>query len=298
METNDKTIRQNRQAASQEVLKSPFLDASNDIAFRKIFGTEEQKECLISFLNAILRLEGDRRVVDLTYLPSLEAPAIDGLKYNLLDVRCTDSLGRQHIVEMQIDPAYFSDQRVLFYSSHAYTTQLQEGAEYDTLRPVIFLGILDFSFTKRPEVVSRHYITEESTQERAIKDFEFIFIELGKFKKTAEELTSLEDQWFFFFKHPRGLQEIPDGVTDPSIRKAFSLLKRHNWTQEELDKYVGAWMVRCNQKKALASAREEGLAEGQKQAVRETAKKMKDEGVPTPTISRCTGLTEGEIKRL
>ena len=51
-----------------------------------------------------------------------------------------------------------------------------------------------------------------------------------------------------------------------------------------------------------AEGRAEGLAEGKteghKQAVREIAKKMKDEEVPIPTISRCTGLTKGEIDKL
>ncbi|TAE03198.1 MAG: transposase, partial [Bacteroidetes bacterium] len=31
-----------------------FADIKNDIAFRKIFGNDNRKECLISFLNAIL----------------------------------------------------------------------------------------------------------------------------------------------------------------------------------------------------------------------------------------------------
>jgi hypothetical protein len=40
-----------------------FADVKNDIAFRKIFGNENRKETLISFLNAVLAFEGEQRIV-------------------------------------------------------------------------------------------------------------------------------------------------------------------------------------------------------------------------------------------
>ena len=40
-----------------------FADVKNDIAFRKIFGNETKKEILISFLNAVLTLEGEKQMV-------------------------------------------------------------------------------------------------------------------------------------------------------------------------------------------------------------------------------------------
>jgi hypothetical protein len=41
-----------------------FVDVKNDVAFRKIFGNENKKVILISFLNAVLGLEGQSRVKD------------------------------------------------------------------------------------------------------------------------------------------------------------------------------------------------------------------------------------------
>ncbi len=40
-----------------------FVDIKNDIAFRKIFGNENRKEILISFLNAVLLLENDKKII-------------------------------------------------------------------------------------------------------------------------------------------------------------------------------------------------------------------------------------------
>ncbi len=48
-----------------------FVDVTNDIAFRKIFGNENRKECLISFLNAILDFQGDRKIVSVNILEAV-----------------------------------------------------------------------------------------------------------------------------------------------------------------------------------------------------------------------------------
>jgi hypothetical protein len=43
-----------------------FVDVKTDIAFKKIFGSEQHKEILIGFLNALLELEGNTRIKDVT----------------------------------------------------------------------------------------------------------------------------------------------------------------------------------------------------------------------------------------
>jgi hypothetical protein len=41
-----------------------FADVTNDIAFRKIFGNENKKQSLASFLNAVIYLLENNKVVD------------------------------------------------------------------------------------------------------------------------------------------------------------------------------------------------------------------------------------------
>ena len=45
-----------------------FVDIKNDVAFRKIFGNKKKTKCLISFLNAVLELEGSNQVVRVTMI--------------------------------------------------------------------------------------------------------------------------------------------------------------------------------------------------------------------------------------
>ncbi|TAH31052.1 MAG: transposase, partial [Cytophagales bacterium] len=43
-----------------------FADVKNDIAFRKIFGNGAKTEILVSFLNAVLKLEGNKKIASVT----------------------------------------------------------------------------------------------------------------------------------------------------------------------------------------------------------------------------------------
>ena len=79
-----------------------FIDPRIDFAFKKIFGSDDAKDILISFLESLLGLEGDRCIAELTILDPFLAPKIKELKYSVLDVKCCDHRGISYIVEMQI----------------------------------------------------------------------------------------------------------------------------------------------------------------------------------------------------
>ncbi|MBO5800346.1 MAG: PD-(D/E)XK nuclease family transposase, partial [Paludibacteraceae bacterium] len=47
---------------------SRYVNLYTDFAFKKIFGTEANKDLLISFLNQLLGLVGEKEIKDVTYL--------------------------------------------------------------------------------------------------------------------------------------------------------------------------------------------------------------------------------------
>ncbi|MBF0159266.1 MAG: PD-(D/E)XK nuclease family transposase, partial [Magnetococcales bacterium] len=79
-----------------------FVNPKMDLAFRKIFGSDHSHDIIISFLNAILDLTGDRTITEVTILDPYQAPPILDLKESILDVRVTDQSGRRYIIEMQL----------------------------------------------------------------------------------------------------------------------------------------------------------------------------------------------------
>jgi predicted transposase/invertase (TIGR01784 family) len=235
-----------------------FVDVKNDVAFRKIFGNEHKKVILISFLNAVLGLEGQDRVREVTLLNPFQLPRIVGEKSSIIDVKATDEKGATFIVEMQVaEPAGF-DKRVLYYTCKDYAGQIHIGEEYPKLRPVYFIGVLDFKYFTGKNYLSSHLIVDEETGECVFKDMNFRFIELPKFTKKVNELDSIIDKWTFFIKNADKLEVIPDNVEDEGLRAAYEEAAQHNWTKEAYDAYIYAGIREQDEKGRieLATSRE------------------------------------------
>ncbi|WP_246432722.1 Rpn family recombination-promoting nuclease/putative transposase, partial [Wolbachia endosymbiont of Drosophila auraria] len=79
---------------------SKFLDVRNDVAFKKIFGTEKNKDILIHFLNDIIGFTGKNQIKDIEFLSTIQDPDIAAKKQSIVDVLCRDENGMQVIVEM------------------------------------------------------------------------------------------------------------------------------------------------------------------------------------------------------
>ena len=104
-----------------------FADPKNDVAFRKIFGNEAKKVVLISFLNSVLSLEGDRKIINLEFRNTFQLPRIVGLKSSIIDVNVKDQSGTTYIVEMQLSEVTGFDKRVQYYVSKEYASQIEKG---------------------------------------------------------------------------------------------------------------------------------------------------------------------------
>jgi predicted transposase/invertase (TIGR01784 family) len=214
-----------------------FLDPTNDYAFKKIFGDENKKHILISFLNSILQLPANAQITNVSLLDTHQAPHLPGAKETILDVRCHDQVGAEYIVEMQVLPQEFFDKRVLYYASKAYAHQLDRGSTYHTLKPVIFLGILNFEFTQNHHYLSTHIVQDLETKEHLLQDFRFTFAELPKFKKTETELKTIEDKWLYFLKHAKELETIPAAIHETALKEAFEIVNRLSWNKATLELY-------------------------------------------------------------
>ena len=219
-----------------------FVDIKNDIAFRKIFGDENKKVILISFLNAVLHLERKSRIEEVSISNPYQMPILPNLKASIIDVKVKDGKGNTYIVEMQVADVIGMDKRLLYYTSKEYSQQIVSGEKYTELNPVIFIGIFDFDFTKGDEYLSHHAICNVITQERIIKDMDFYFIELTKFLKQPHELNNVTDKWIYFIKEAENLDVIPDNIDDAGLKEAYEYANKNTWSKEELDAYNYAAM--------------------------------------------------------
>ncbi|MFA6396758.1 MAG: Rpn family recombination-promoting nuclease/putative transposase, partial [Sulfurimonas sp.] len=150
-----------------------FADPKNDVAFKKIFGDEQHKEILISFLNAILDFKDDKVIASLDIVSSSQVPKIEEMKLTILDIKAKNKAGEEFIVEMQKRDLYDFTKRSLYYTSKAYVEQLDVSQNYNTLKKVYFIGILNFNMLENKEYISRHLILNKDTLSHDLKDFEF-----------------------------------------------------------------------------------------------------------------------------
>lgn len=271
-----------------------FVDVKNDIAFRKIFGNEKKKVILISFLNAVLGLEGQNRVKEVILLNPFQLPRIAGEKSSIIDVRATDERGVTFIVEMQVaEPAGF-DKRVLYYTSKDYAGQINIGDEYPKLRPVYFIGVLDFNYFSGKNYLSSHLIIDEETGECVFKDLKFRFIELPKFNKNAHELKNIIDKWTYFIKNADELEVMPSDVDDEGLKEAYEEAAQHNWSREEYDAYIYAGIREQDEKGRIELAEQRAKFE---QLV-ELILNLNANGVPLSIITKSTNKTEEEVSQI
>ncbi len=239
-----------------------FVDVKSDIAFKKIFGNERKKEILVSFLNAVLDLRGDREIGDIEILNPYQMPKMEGLKETILDIKAVDKSGVTFIVEIQVQKQKGFEKRVLYYTSKAYIAQLGKGDDYHVLNQVIYIGIVDFKIFNGDNYLTRHMILNTDTLNQELKDFEFNFIELPKFTKTEDEVDSIVEKWVYFIKNAYSLEMVPKSADFVEIKEAYEIANEGTWSKKEFEVYE-YWQMRLQDERgALENSFDEGKIEG------------------------------------
>lgn len=294
---------------------SKFLDPKNDVAFKKVFGSEKHKDILIHFINDILELNGNDQIEGVEFLSPVQDAEIAYKKQSIVDVLCKDKNGVQIIVEMQVAPTKGFEKRAQYYAAKAYSRQLNSGQEedgkYQNLKEVIFIAIADcVIFKDKSEYKSDHVILDKNSHEHDLQDFSFTFIELPKFNKTnINELSSILEKWCFFFKNAAKTSEedLEKLIgSDLVIKEAYNALSQFNWSEPELIAYdeeikrikdnIAALDYQYD--KGIEKGIEKGKAEGKSEERIDLAKKMLSKNYDLSDISALTNLSLSELQKL
>ncbi|MFB2924260.1 Rpn family recombination-promoting nuclease/putative transposase [Aerosakkonema funiforme] len=244
-----------------------FISPKVDYAFKKIFGSSQSQEILISFLNAII-YAGEKVIQSLTIVNPYNPGQVLSLKETYLDVKAVLADGSIVLIEMQIARVSAFSKRIIYNLGKAYTNQLGIGENYLSLTPVIGVTITDFILFNETSDVITEFVFQEKTKKFAYPDpeLQMIFIELPKFKKKLSELTSLSERWIYFIKQAATLDEIPQTLGEVSeIELALNIANQANLTLEELEVVERRAMMLQDEKGRLTYAKEEGREEGRKE---------------------------------
>lgn len=293
-----------------ELLHERYANFYTDFTFKKLFGTEANKECLISFLNALF--DGKEEITDLTYLNVEHLGPAASERKAVFDVLCENPQGEKFLIEMQkAEQEYFID-RSIYYSTFALQEQAPRGKWNFKLKKVYTIGILNFVFDDTDSEYLHHEVKLMDTKKNAVfyDKLTYIYLEMPKFKKEEAELVTIFDKWLFAMKNLYKLLDRPRALQEAVFRRFFEQAEIANFTREERRDYRESqkdfWdlfaVTETAEKKGIAKGEaigmQKGRAEGRAEEKLEIAKQMKSDGMPVDMIVKYTGLTTDEIDSL
>jgi predicted transposase/invertase (TIGR01784 family) len=278
-----------------------------DFAFKKLFGSEENKDLLISFINSILPEDKQIKSVELKN-PYNIANYKKG-KMTILDIKAVDDKGTWFDIEMQIAEQGYYDKRALYYWSKVYTDQIESGEYFETLRKTISINILDFNYLDEKDFHNSYGIYNRKSYKELSDIFDMHFIELEKFNKDYKDIKTALDRWTAFLNKAYEIDKDnipPELAVDKEVRKAIETLDIMYLNKEERELYendlkllrVQKSEIKAAERKGLEKGLEKGIEKGIEEGLKKTARNLITKGLDVSFIIEITGLAENDILRL
>ena len=280
---------------------------------QRLFGTEPNKELLISFLNALLH--GREEIREITYLNTEHLGTQEYDRRAVFDVYCVNEKGEHFLVEMQKGEQQFFKDRSVYYSTFAIREQAPRGEWNYGLKGIYTIGILNFCFNKKDNTYYHEVkLMDTATREVFYDKLTFIYLEMPKFTKTEAELSTMFDKWLYAIRNLPSLLERPRALYEKVFQRLFEAAeiakfdRRERYEYEESLKAYRDWFsvmetaeLRGEERghaKGLKEGHAKGLEEGTHKANVATASRLKQMGFSVEDIQKATGLSEEEIREL
>ena len=300
-----------------EGFQDRYINPYTDFGFKLLFGTDMNKELLVSFLNALLF--GKEVIKNVTYLNTEHLGTQEYDRRAVFDVYCENEQGEKILVEMQRGEQQFFKDRSLYYATFPIREQAPRGEWDYELKGVYVIGILSFVFHESPSQVSAgeksrllsesasdcfHHqvqLVDLKTKEVFYDKLTFIYLEMPKFNKTEAELETMFDKWMFVLRNLSGLLERPSALQERVFNRLFKAAEIAAFSPQRRSEYWESlknyrdWknVLDTNMKKSYVKGREEGLAEGIEKGLAEGIEKGLAEGIEK---GRVEGIMEEKRK--
>lgn len=275
-------------------LQDKYINPFTDFGFKKLFGSEPNKDLLIDFLNQVLPVK--HKIKDLTYARTEQLGNTETDRKAIFDLYCIGENGERFIVEMQKAKQNFFKDRSVYYSSFPIQEQAKKGDWNYQLAAVYMVGILDFTFSEDEAAQEvRHEVQLKDQKCRVFYDkLTYIYLEMPHFSKAESELKDNFDKWMYVLQQLPYLQNRPQALQDRVFQKLFEAAEIAKFTPDEKNKYEESLKYYRDLKNVVDTSFDKGKAEGKV----EIARQMKEKGMDSSLISEITGLPIDEIEKL
>ncbi len=244
-------------------LTDKYINPFTDFGFKRLFGSEPNKDLLIDFLNQLL--PEHHKIADLTYADKEHLPLTEYERKAIFDIYCTNAKGERFIVEIQkAKQNYFKD-RSVYYSTFPIQKQAQKGEWNYQLAAVYTVGILDFVFDEsRNSKDIMHFVQLKNQENQVFYDkLTFIYLEMPKFMKSESELENDFDKWMYVFKNMHKLERIPTRIQGKIFEKLFGEAELAKLKPQDMIAYEESLKVYRDLKAVTDTAYEDGYKEAE-----------------------------------
>lgn len=261
-----------------------------DIVFKKIFGTEENKDLLISLINSVLPEQ--EQVVDVTIKKTYNEIDLFDDFFPIVDTKAKDDNGRLFNIGIKINEQLLYRQKTFFYWSKLFCSQLLSGENFENLNKTIMINLLDFNYFDDDKYVRRCNVKDFDTNEiyPHLDYVDFYFIEMRKFDNELKHIKNMLDCWLIFLNEDLNKNNLPKEIARPEIAKAIDTLERMYFNEKESYYYEGRVKLLRDEFNIRRTA--------ERKAEKKIAEKLKNNGVSVDLIAKSTGLTIEEIDKL
>ena len=291
-------------------LQDKYIDPFTDFGFKKLFGEECNKDLLLDFLNELLHKD-EGKIVSITYLKTERLGISEESRKAVFDLYCENEKGEKFIVELQKEKQEFFKDRTLYYSTFAITDQAVRGKKWNfELKDVYVIAILNYIIEENKQNPDKYkyevMLTDIETNDIFYEKLKYVYLEMPKFKKEADELETHFEKWMYVIKNLNRLDHIPEKLRERIFERMFAAAEIAKLTKEEYKAYIDSLNSYRDYQNTLdyAEARgrtkgkAEGKLEGKLEEKFEIAKKLKAAGMPLDKISDITDLTKEELEKI
>ena len=213
------------------------IDPKIDCVFKSLLGSDENRNLLVHFLNAVLANELRAPIDDVEILNPHNDKEYPDDKLSIVDVKARDTEGRIFQIEIQLVQYCHLTSRIVYGWADIYSQQLQSGDDYDQLKPTYSIWLLDDTLISTDGDYVHHYkLRDERGQ--SLNDHGGIWLfEIEKFN--AQKVASEEQRWLRFLKEGEQLddQTLPDWMATKEMEQAMTTLRKFSEKERDYHEY-------------------------------------------------------------
>jgi predicted transposase/invertase (TIGR01784 family) len=203
-----------------------LLNPRVDLVFKKLFGSEEHSDLLISRINSIVSAEDQIVRIEIKNPYNEQSSSRD--KLSVLDIKAQDEKGRWYNIELQISGPDYHHKAPLY--------EREEVTSFGKFVKTIGINILNFNCLPDETYHNTFRMLNVETGTELVDHLEIHFIELKKYEGDIESVKTVLERWIVFLTraHEFSRSKIPPTLAEvTSIARAIEILDMMGLSADE-----------------------------------------------------------------